>query len=132
MTTNKLADGITSFLTFVPSKDFELSSRFYCDLGFEVSNVAPGVAQARLGPHGFLLQDFYVKDWAENFMMHVMVANLDDWWQHIDALDLPGRFSVQPPKPPALQASGLRTTHVWDPAGVLWHFSAKMDEASDE
>jgi len=132
MTTSTLADGITSFLTFLPSKDFEESSSFYRDLGFEVSNAAPGVAQARLGPHGFLLQDFYVKDWAENFMMHVMVMNLDEWWQHIDALDLPGRYGVQPPKPPAPQASGLRTAYVYDPAGVLWHFSAKMDGASDE
>jgi hypothetical protein len=29
----------------------------------------------------------FQKDWAENFMMQLMVDDLDGWWEHIEALD---------------------------------------------
>jgi hypothetical protein len=41
-------------------------------------------------------------------MMQMMVDNLDAWWKHIEALDLPKIFGVQAPKAPAKQPWGLR------------------------
>ncbi|MCW5695138.1 MAG: hypothetical protein KIS96_00235 [Bauldia sp.] len=41
-------------------------------------------------------------------MMQLMVGDLDQWWRHIEALDLPAAFGVATPKPPTLQPWGLR------------------------
>ena len=57
--------------------------------------------------------------------MQLMVDDLDAWWAHIEALDLPGRFGVRPPTAPAMQPWGLRVAYVFDPAGVLWHIAQR-------
>jgi len=112
---------------FVPAKDFELSKRFYETIGFE--KVLDGeVAIFNAGSGGFILQRYYEKGWAENFMMQLMVDDLDAWWAHINGLDLPSKFEVQPPKPPAMQPWGLRIAYVYDPCGVLWHVAQRREE----
>src|SRR5436190_20999989 len=96
---------------FLPSKDFDLSKQFYEAVGFE--KVLDGeVAIFNAGSGGFILQRFYQKEWAENFMMQLMVDDLDAWWAHITTLDLPARFGVKPPKPPAMQPWGLRAAYL--------------------
>jgi predicted enzyme related to lactoylglutathione lyase len=113
---------------FMPAKDFELSKHFYETLGFE--KLLDGeVAIFRAGSGGFILQRHYQKDWAENFMMQLMVDDLDAWWTHIEGLDLPGKFNVQPPRAPAMQPWGLRIAYVVDPSGVLWHIGERRDGA---
>lgn len=113
---------------FIPSKDFDLSKRFYQALGFE--KVLDGeVAIFNAGSGGFILQRYYRKEWAENFMMQLMVDDLDAWWEHITGLDLPGQFGVQPPKAPAMQPWGLRIAYVYDPCGVLWHVAQRRPGA---
>ena len=113
---------------FIPAQDFELSKRFYETLGFE--KILDGeVAIFRVGSGGFILQRFYQKDWAENFMMQLMVDDLDGWWAHITALDLPGQFGVQPPRAPAMQPWGLRVAYLTDPCGVLWHVAQRREGA---
>src|SRR5208337_3272478 len=82
---------------FMPAKDFDLSKHFYETLGFE-KLLDGDVAIFRAGSGGFILQRHYQKDWAENFMMQLMVDDLDAWWAHIDGLDLPGKFNVAPPR----------------------------------
>src|SRR5688572_791209 len=64
---------------FLPSRDFALSTRFYEALGFE-KLLDSDVAIFRIGRGEFLLQRRYVKDWAENAMMQLMVDDLDQWW----------------------------------------------------
>lgn len=105
---------------FLPAKDFDLSRAFYEVLGFR-KLLDGDVAIFAVGSGGFILQRYYQKDWAENFMMQLMVDDLDAWWGHITGLDLPGRFGVSPPKAPAMQPWGLRVAFVVDPSGVLWH-----------
>jgi len=113
---------------FMPCKDFELSKRFYEALGFE--KVLDGeVAIFNAGSGGFILQRYYQKDWAENFMMQLMVDDLEAWWGHVNALDLVGQFGVQPPKAPALQPWGLRVSYLYDPCGVLWHVCQRREGA---
>ena len=112
---------------FLPAKDFDVSKAFYEALGFE--KLLDGeVAIFRVGGGGFILQRYYQKDWAENFMMQLMVDDLDSWWEHIDGLDLPSKFGVQPPKPPAMQPWGLRVAYVYDPCGVLWHVAQRRKD----
>lgn len=90
---------------FLPTLDFEKSKQFYLALGFELT-LDSEVAIFKAGSGGFLLQRHYHKDWAGNFMMQLMVDDLDHWWSHIQSLDLAKRFGVPAPKPPAVQPWG--------------------------
>jgi len=109
---------------FIPGRDFELSKRFYEALGFE--KVVDGeVAIFNAGSGGFILQRHFQEDWAANFMMSLMVDDLDAWWRHLESLDLEKRFGVPSPKPPQLQPWGLRIAYVVDPSGVLWHVAER-------
>jgi hypothetical protein len=112
----------TNIRAFVPGgRDYERSKAFYEALGFIVTFDAGEVAGLRHGRHEFLLQNYYNEDWAGNFMMQLTVEDLDAWWTHIESLDLPGRFGVPQPKPPATMPWGLREIHLIGPSGELWH-----------
>ena len=116
---------------FMPAQDFDRSKRFYESLGFE--KVLDGeVAIFKVGSGGFVLQRHYQKDWAENFMMQLMVDDLDAWWAHINTLDLMGRFGVPPPRAPAMQPWGLRIAYLTDPCGVLWHVAQRREGAAQD
>jgi len=109
---------------FVPARDFAVSKRFYETLGFE-KLLDSDVAIFKVGTGGFILQRFDQQELIENFMMQLMVDDLDAWWAHINSLDLTGRFSVQPPRKPAMQPWGLRVAYLVDPSGVLWHVAQR-------
>lgn len=113
---------------FIPSKDLKLSKEFYEALGFEMVLDAADVVIFNSGSGGFLIQKYYQKEWAENFMMQLVVDDLDAWWEHISSLDLPGRFGVPQPKEPAMQPWGLRIAYVVDPCGVLWHIAQRRKD----
>ena len=122
---SKRAMGTECARPFLPAKDFGLSKRFYEVLGFEKLLDASDVAIFRIGKGGFLLQSYYQKDWAENFMMQLMVDDLDVWWSHLQSLKLVETFGVAAPKAPAMQPWGLRIAYVTDPSGVLWHVAER-------
>jgi hypothetical protein len=121
MLDHQLAAGIVALRPFVPAKDFQISTQFYVDLGFEVAPLGDKLANVSVGRFAFLLQDYFVQDWADNFMMHLLVTNLDQWWESISSLDLQSRYKVRAPRPPELEPWGLRVAYLFDPAGVLWH-----------
>ena len=111
---------------FLPAKDFDVSKEFYQALGF-TKLLDSDVAIFAAGSSQFILQRYYQKDWAENFMMQLMVDDLDAWWNHVENLDLPGRFGVSSPKAPKVQPWGLRVAYVVDPSGVLWHIAERRE-----
>jgi uncharacterized glyoxalase superfamily protein PhnB len=119
-----IPSGTEAARPFLPSKDFALSKRFYEALGFE-KLLDSEVAIFRIGASAFILGQHYQEDWAGNFMMQLMVDDLDAWWAHIQGLDLPGKFGVPAPRPPQMQPWGLRLAYVVDPAGVLWHVAQR-------
>jgi catechol 2,3-dioxygenase-like lactoylglutathione lyase family enzyme len=119
-----IPDGNEEVRPFVPAKDFDKSRAFYRALGFAEDH-DKDVAIFKAGKSTFILQRHYQKDWAENFMMHMMVDDLDQWWAHVSSLDLPGKFGVDPPKAPEMQSWGLRVAYVYDPSGVLWHIAQR-------
>ena len=125
---NSIPKGTELARPFMPAKDFDLSKRFYEVLGFE-KVLDSEVAIFNAGSGGFILQRSFQEDWAGNFMMQLMVDDLDAWWAHIESLDLPGRFGVGPPKAPAMQPWGLRIAYVVDPSGVLWHVAERRKGA---
>ena len=116
---------------FLPARDYDLARRFYEALGFTLL-LDGDVAIFGAGSGGFILQRGYSKEWAENCMMQLMVDDLDAWWAHIEALDLPGRFDVPAPRRPALQPWGLVVAYVVDPSGVLWHVCQRRPGARQD
>jgi uncharacterized glyoxalase superfamily protein PhnB len=114
---------ILNLTAFVPAKDFELSRRFYRDLGFHEIWGNDQACELELEGFRFLLQNFYVKDHAGNFMMSLMVEDADKWWAHIQSIGLVEKYSLHMAKPPALQPWGLRVLYLADPSGVLWHIA---------
>ena len=118
-----LISGIRSFRPFLPAKDFETSLRFYEAIGFKAYRLGDTLAELSLGTDAFLLQSYYVKEWAENTVMHVLVNDVQTWWEHIKSLDLANQFGVSAPAPPRVQPWGLTVAYVFDPTGILWHFA---------
>jgi hypothetical protein len=116
---------------FLPTRDFALSRDFYQALGFALL-LDGEVAIFGSGQSGFILQRGYQQQWAENCMMQLMVDDLDAWWARIQALDLPSRFGVPAPKPPARQPWGLVVAYVIDPAGVLWHVAQRREGVASD
>jgi hypothetical protein len=109
--------------TFVPAKDHDLARQFYVDLGFKLNWSNEQVAEFEAGSFRFLLQNFHVREFAENFMMQLMVEDADDWWKHIEAVGLKTKYPDIMLKPPAMQPWGLRVLYLTDPTGVLWHIA---------
>ena len=119
-----LAATVNALRPFVPAKDFAISKQFYADIGFTVEALDDSIAAMHIGSHSFLLQNFYVKEWADNFVMHMFVDDLDAWWQVLSSLDVVSRYGVRSPRAPKLQSWGLTVAFMFDPAGVLWHLAA--------
>lgn len=124
----KVPIGTEMMRPFLPSKDFDLSKRFYEVHGF-VKELDGEVAIFSSGSSSFILQRYFQKEWAENFMMQLMVHDLDAWWEHISTLDLPSQFGVPPPRAPVMQPWGLRIAYLIDPSGVLWHIAQRPNVA---
>ncbi len=104
---------------FVPARDFELSQRFYQAVGFERRFADDDLAYFCAGDCSFLLQRFHVEDHTRNFVMHLLVENVDDWHRHVVEQDIAGRFGVKVGEP-TNQPWAMRDFALFDPSGVLW------------
>jgi hypothetical protein len=126
-----IPSGTEKVRAFLPTKDFETSKAFYTALGFTLV-LDLDVAIFRAGTSEIILTQYYQKEYAENFMMQLVVDDLDNWWSHIASLDLSERFGVTEPRAPAMQEWGLRIAFVVDPCGVLWHVAQDPDKVLNE
>ena len=108
---------------FVPTKDPALSKAFYADLGFTLNWSNDQIAELQIGSFRFLLQTFYVKQHAENFMMSLSVEDADAWWEHIQRQELTKKYPGTMCKAPTMQPWGIRVLYLSDPTGVLWHIT---------
>jgi catechol 2,3-dioxygenase-like lactoylglutathione lyase family enzyme len=104
---------------FVPARDLAASVAFYEALGFEVSMESDDLAYVQYGRTAFLLSQFYLREHAENFVMHLLVENADDWHRNVEASGVVDRFSVRL-SPPDDRPWGIRDFTLIDPTGVLW------------
>ena len=114
---------VVHLAAFVPARDFEVSRRFYRDLGFRENWGNEQACEMELEGYRFILQNFYVKEHAGNFMMSLMVEDADKWWEYIQSADLAKKYELRMAKAPALQPWGLRVLYLSDPSGVLWHIA---------
>jgi len=107
---------------FVPARDFALSKQFYHDIGFTMASDSDGIAYFHHEHVSFLLQDFYVRELAENFMMHLLVENVDAWWEAIRERNIVGKYGVRI-LPPGQRPWRMRDFTLNDPSGVLWRIA---------
>lgn len=110
---------------FVPARDFDLSKRFYEDLGFTVAWSSDDLAYLHAGDSSFLLQKFYVQQHADNFMMHMLVPDVEAWWAHVEEQRLASRYGVRV-LPPEDREWGIRDFVIVDPTGVLWRIGQNI------
>lgn len=110
---------------FVPARDFALSKRFYLALGFEIPWSSDDLAYVRHGNSSFLLQRFFVQEHAENFQMHMLVENVDDWWRHLKTQRIAEEFGVAIGEPED-RPWGMRDFTLFDPSGVLWRIAQNL------
>lgn len=112
----------------LPAKDFEISKRFYQDLGFTLCWEEGALAYFHYGDHGhhskvtFFLQRFYVKEFAENLAMHLLVKDVDAWWKMIEDKKIVERYGVRA-DPPELRPWNMRDLVLVDPSSVLWRIA---------
>ncbi len=112
---------ITELKAYVPAKDFAESKRFYQMLGFTMSDGWGGTADFALNGQGFRLQDYYVKEWADNFMFVIRVEDVEQWHRRAQDIVSEGGFAnvrFSAPEP----VDGALVLHIWDPCGVLLIF----------
>ena len=107
---------------FVPARNFELSKEFYVALGFTLASSEDGIVYFHCGNSSFLLQDFFVREHAENFQMHLLVESVDDWHEHIKAKGIAERFDVALGEPED-RPWAMRDFTLIDPCGVLWRIA---------
>lgn len=106
---------------YMPAKDFELSKQFCVALGFNMSEGWGGTADFELNGSRFGLQDYYVNDWANNFMVVMGVEDVRVWQEKAREVIGTGQFGMA-------RVAELETVddslvlHVWDPSGVLLVF----------
>jgi len=110
-----------SFRPFIGAKNFESSRNFYRDLGFQETVLFPNMCLFKTDQLGFYLQDSYVKDWIENTMVFMEVADVDQFWKDLLSLNLPAKYEGVKLTPIRAYNWG-RECFVHDPSGVLWHF----------
>lgn len=109
--------------TFVPAKDFALSKDFYSALGCALEWSDESLALFNLAGSRFYLQRYYVKEWAENSMLHISVQDAARCFSDITGLVESGRFPSARVAAPKREPYGALVTYVWDPSGVLLHLA---------
>ncbi len=113
---------------FVPAKDYEVSKQFYKKLGFKINWESDDLAEVQVGESKFLLQNYYQVEWAENFMFHLLVDNVDDWWQELNDLGILTQFEGVRANPPKPESWGQTVVYLWGPSGELWHISQPTEK----
>lgn len=109
---NALATTAIAMRPMVPAKDFETSRRFYEELGFRPGTLADRLVEMHLGAYSFILQDYYVGQWADNFVFHLRVSDVNLWWNRIESLKLAERYGIR-------RNRRVRKAGEWSPALLI-------------
>lgn len=110
-----------SIRTFIGAKDFDLSRKFYLDLGFSEIILSNNMSYFKVDDKlGFYLQRAYVKKWVDNSMLFLEVDNLENYLVELQGKNLTKKF-------PGVKLSKI-VNNEWgkefflhDPSGILWH-----------
>jgi catechol 2,3-dioxygenase-like lactoylglutathione lyase family enzyme len=110
-----------SIRPFIGAKNYDISRKFYQDLGFKESVLSINMSYFETEGLGFYLQDAYVKDWIDNSMIFMEVDDVKRFWLELLALDLTSKY-VNVKLTAIRELAWGRECFLHDPSGVLWHF----------
>ncbi len=111
-----------SIRTFIGSTNFKISQSFYKDLGFEERIISENMSLFITNGISFYLQDYYVKEWLENTMVLLEVDNANNFYKHLQKLELDKKYENIKVIPVQQNDWGNECMLI-DPSGVLWHFA---------
>ena len=110
-----------SIRPFIGAKNFEISRKFYQDLGFKESILGNNFSYFHTEGIGFYLQDAYVKDWVDNSMIFMEVDSVERYYQELLMLNLSSKYEGVRLIPIKTYDWG-KECFLHDPSGILWHF----------
>jgi len=120
---------VTELKTYLPAKDFGLSTRFYVDLGFILEWTGPDNSLACFGTGSarFLLQKVHANFRPDYFMMHLLVPDVQRWWDYIKEHKIAETYQIKV-EPPEDRPWGIRDLVMIDPSGVLWRIGQPIQK----
>src|SRR5439155_20741823 len=90
---------IMKFLSVQPfvtaGKVFQQSRELFLELGFKINWEGGGYIGFQRDDCKFILQDYYAKDFAENFMLTVNVTSADEFYEEVKAKNLVEKFGIK-------------------------------------
>ena len=110
-----------SIRPFIGSANYEVSRRFYRDLGFQEIIISLDMSYFKSEEFGFYLQDAYIKDWIDNTMIFMEVDDVKRFWNELLALELTSKYDYVRLSP-IRELEWGRECFLHDPSGILWHF----------
>jgi catechol 2,3-dioxygenase-like lactoylglutathione lyase family enzyme len=116
-----ISEKLISIRPFIGSLNFDLSRDFYREIGFEETRLGPDFSVFEGQGVGFYLQNAHVKEWIDNTMVFLEVADADAFYEEMKSKDLPGRFPGARLLPVSEHHWGKKG-FFYDPSGILWHF----------
>lgn len=111
---------------FLPTRSLDESLDFYLRMGWRLGFREDTLALVEHGAARFLLQSVYLREWAENTMVHLTVDDAASWYRLALMVQREGKFTSVLIRPPERTDYGACVTHVTDPAGVILQF-AELD-----
>jgi len=106
---------------FVPSgSQYEASKKLFVELGFNIAWDAGDYTGFERDGCKFILQQYDVKAFAENFMLSVKVDDVEAFRNSVIEKGLPEKFGIRIGNI-TRQPYGLEVNLI-DMAGVCWHF----------
>ena len=112
---------IKELVVYTPAMDFEVSKAFYSALGFQLTEGFGDTMDCRLGGAVFRLQNYYVRDWANNFMIKFDVEDVEEWYSQVKKVLTENKYGDARVAEPEM-AGDTKIVHAWDPSGVLLIF----------
>lgn len=112
--------------TFIVSKNFNESLDFYVALGWTLNFDTGDIAELELSGCRFYLQKYYQRKWCDNSMLHITVEDAQAWFEHVSAVLGVRSYGAARVQSPKEQSYNSLVTFVWDPSGVLLHFSQPL------
>jgi catechol 2,3-dioxygenase-like lactoylglutathione lyase family enzyme len=120
MTPLPRADELT---IFIPTSDFDLSKRFYQDLGFpltaDLQEEPYVVAHFQVGGTKMVLNKVDLPVLSPYWLFHLLVPDVEEWYQRAQTRQLEQRYQIRI-DPPEEKGWGVRAMCLRDPAGVRW------------
>jgi hypothetical protein len=117
---------VTEIKAFVPAKNFSVSKQFYSDLGFTLASDGGGIAYFHFDHASFLLMDFSTDELARDFTMHMLVKDVEAWWNRINESGLVQKYGITL-SGIELQPWRMRDFTITDPSGVTWRIGQNVN-----